>query len=253
MPRPGKLSRLIDETKSRIGEEEQQQRQFAVALEQATARLPEVADDQAAYAECEQTIAGCRSELGRFDRLLERRRGDLAELERQLAHARFEDACSEREKAAHAQVAQGGAVAKQLKDALAGMGKLVELRAATDEATACADELRPDDAELPALADEPDWPDGVGELEAFIAVGPRQPKAEEVANSAKLEEHQRQRDSEQIRNAVNSGPSMIAKLPEPLRVEAQRRWDALATAAREKRDRERVAAGMPPIDTLEED
>lgn len=257
-----KLERAVASERTQISVDEEEISRLEHAIGDASAEQERVVErevtgelsaDQArkSYEKLAAAISSGRSEQERLRRGLALRQARVAGLEGDLERARFESAVADLEAAYADRAAVSGHLGKNLRVAAATAEKLRLARTRVEQAWAAAKELCPDDAVLdwPANADEPSW-GSLDDLTECIATGPLQPIAEELDNAAKLEEHQRSRDSEQIRAALNSGPSMIAKLPEPLRVEAESRWEALAAAARKERDERLVAAGYPPVDDL---
>jgi hypothetical protein len=193
-------------------------------------------------------------EKERLTRGFSLREARVADLESKLERARFESAVADLEVACADRANVSGHLGKNLRVAAATARKLDVARTRVEEAWAAAKELCPEDVELewPANADEPSWGslDGLTEC---IATGSLQPVADGNAHSANLDERRRRDEAEQIRLALNQGLWGIQRLPEHLREEAQRRFDELARSAHARRNRDRVAVGMPPLDDPFED
>jgi hypothetical protein len=179
----GRLERELEVLRETIAQTEAERDKQIELAEQAAAERREAAHDPAAFGEAAARAAQHRDERDGLGFVLDRHAKDRARLERELEHARFEDAIQALEAAGK----RRHDAARHLTTALAaGIEALPALEAARDEfdtTRARARELCPEDVEfeLPQNADEPESPNGLDRLLELVQAGPRRPLAKTTA------------------------------------------------------------------------
>jgi hypothetical protein len=188
-----RLEREIERLRVAITETETEHARHAALAEEAAAARRAAAEDPAAFGEAARRAAEHRDERDRLGFVLERRRQDLAELERRLELARYEEARGVLKTALARQADASKAFAAKVGAADKAAAGVVAARDEVDAARARARELCPSDVDFEAPGpDEPEWPD-IDRLIETLQAGPRRPHAKAAAGSAQVRREAGQR------------------------------------------------------------
>lgn len=204
-----KLERDLNALRETISQTETDRARQAELADQASAERRAAALDPTAFGEAARKAAEHVDERDRLGFVLERHASELARLEHELEHARSAEAQAALESAAKRQHAASGGVGSDLAAAIDKLPALLAARDEYDTAKARARELCPDDVdfELPANADEPEWP-GVDRLVELVQAGSRRPLATSKAASERMDRERENAENGRIPPAVKDALNM---------------------------------------------
>jgi hypothetical protein len=212
----GRLGREIQALRAAIDDDEHAAHQFDEMADRSDAQLDELARLEAAgeltpeqvsrqVDEIAADVRAARLNADQKRRVAERRRAELADLERALERIPFDDAVDKLRRATASRTDKATEFAKTLRAITKTAAQLADRRTAEAELRAEVERLRPPwlEAEL-EIPDEEKFPDGVDTLIALLQAGPYAPSRDAAARAAAAREHAAAALETRIRSAVEA-------------------------------------------------